>query len=114
MVDTALTACELLEKDGLSLGLVNARFVKPLDTDMLFALAEQGKVLVTIEENVLAGGFGSAVLEALNDAGYCLPLLRIGLPDAFVAHGDTKHLRDDHGLSVEKIVARVTAFVKKD
>lgn len=113
MVEAALAAAALLEEQGLSLSVINARFAKPLDTETILAAAERGPV-VTVEENSLAGGFGSAVLEAVNDAGICTPLLRVGLPDDFVTHGDTKRLRDDHGLSPEKMAERIAAFLGKE
>lgn len=112
MVEPALAAAAILAEQGIDLGVINARFVKPLDTETILAVAD--RPLITAEENVLAGGFGSAVLEALSDAGVSAPVLRIGLPDAFVAHGDTNRLRDDHGLTAEKMAARIVHFLGKD
>ena len=112
MVEPSLAAADRLAEQGISAGVINARFAKPLDTETIFAFAD--KPLITVEENVLAGGFGSAVLEAANDAGLAAPILRIGLPDHFVAHGDTSRLRDDNGLSPEKIAARIAAFLGRD
>ena len=112
MVEPSLAAADRLAEQGISAGVINARFAKPLDTETILAAAD--KPLITVEENVLAGGFGSAVLEAANDAGIAAPILRIGLPDHFVAHGDTGRLRDDNGLSPEKIAARIAAFLGKD
>lgn len=112
MVEPSLVAADRLAEQGISAGVINARFAKPLDTETILAAAD--KPLITVEENVLAGGFGSAVLEAANDAGLTARILRIGLPDHFVAHGDTGRLRDDNGLSPEKIAARIAAFLGKD
>ena len=80
---------------------------------MLLNVAKNGKPIVTMEENVLAGGFGSAVLEALNDAHMQVPVLRIGLPDVFVAHGDTNRLKDDHELTPDKMAVRIVEFINK-
>lgn len=113
MVEPALAAASQLESQGLRVGVINARFVKPLDTKTILQAAVRGP-LVTVEENVLAGGFGSAVLEAVNTAGVCAKVLRIGLPDAFVPHGDTARLHDDCGLSSEKLAMRIEAFLRKD
>lgn len=113
MVEPAEKTAALLSELGLELGVINARFVKPLDTDAILQAARQARPLITMEENVLAGGFGSAILETLNDAQINVPLLRIGLPDAFVAHGDTNRLKDDHGLTPEKMMQRIAEFINK-
>lgn len=113
MVEAALKTADILEAKGIHLGVVNARFVKPLDVEMLLNVAKNGKPIVTMEENVLAGGFGSAVLEALNDAHMQVPVLRIGLPDVFVAHGDTNRLKDDHELTPDKMAVRIAEFINK-
>ncbi|HYM27217.1 MAG TPA: 1-deoxy-D-xylulose-5-phosphate synthase [Steroidobacteraceae bacterium] len=73
--------------ERLDATLVNMRFVKPLDEDLLARMADRHEHLVTVEENALAGGAGSAVLEFLNARGYCRPLLQLGLPDRFIEHG---------------------------
>jgi len=101
MVHPALKAAQIVEKEGFSVGVVNMRFVKPLDVDLLNRLREQTPNFITIEENVLAGGFGSAVLEALE--GTDARIHRIGIPDKFIEHGPQNTLRDMVGLSAEKI-----------
>ena len=106
----ALAAADELATSGIECGVVNARFVKPLDSEMLLALASQSGRLVTIEENVLAGGFGSAVLEALESAGMAgVRVERIGLPDRFVEHGPQELFRSMFDLDSEGIVRRVRA-----
>jgi 1-deoxy-D-xylulose-5-phosphate synthase len=105
-----LRAAELLEKQGISAGVVNSRFVKPVDVDLLNQLRDQGVPLVTVEENVLAGGFGSAVMEALE--GSDARVYRIGIPDKFVEHGPQNVLRDMVGLSPEKIAATTADFIR--
>ena len=82
-------------------------------TNVLMQIAKEHRLVVTMEENVLAGGFGSAVLEALNDAHMQVPVLRIGLPDVFVAHGDTNRLKDDHELTPDKMAVRIAEFINK-
>ena len=79
------------------------RFVKPLDTDLLLRLADSHDALVTIEENALAGGAGSACAEALEQAGRVVPMLRMGLPDHFIDHGDHGRLLKAQGLDAEGI-----------
>ncbi|MDX1764544.1 MAG: transketolase C-terminal domain-containing protein, partial [bacterium] len=91
-----------------------ARFVKPLDVKMLRALSEETNCFVTVEENVLMGGFGSAVLEALEAARLDdIRLLRIGLPDRFIEHGSQRLLRQQYGLDPEGIVARIEGFIRQ-
>lgn len=113
MVTPAEETAELLAVQGLDVGVINARFVKPLDTACILDAAKASSALITMEENVLAGGFGSAVLEAVSDAGMQTPVLRLGLPDAFIAHGDTGRLKEDVGLTPEKMAVRIAAFLNK-
>src|SRR5690606_16145359 len=101
MVHPAIKAAQLIEKEGFSCGVVNMRFVKPIDNDLLNRLRQQTSTFVTIEEHVLPGGFGSAVLETLE--GTDARVHRIGIPDKFVDHGPQNVLRDMVGLSPEKI-----------
>lgn len=103
MVHPALKAAQIVEKEGFSVGVVNMRFVKPIDADLLNRLREQTQHFITIEENVLAGGFGSAVMEAME--GTDARIHRIGIPDKFIEHGPQNVLRDMVGLSAEKIAA---------
>ena len=100
MVYPALDAADLLEQEGLSVEVVNARFVKPLDEELLLDLARRFKTIVTVEENALQGGFGSAVAEFYLDRGLTgLRLVRLGVPDEFVEQGERKLLLDKLGLS---------------
>jgi 1-deoxy-D-xylulose-5-phosphate synthase len=102
MVTPALAAAELCD-----MTVANMRFVKPLDAELVRRLAATHDALVTIEENALQGGAGSACLEALAAAGVDVPVLRLGLPDRFVDHGDTALLLRECGLDAEGIVAAV-------
>lgn len=107
-----LNAAERLLRKGLSCTVVNSRFVKPLDKDLVISLAERIPNLVTVEENVIDGGFGSAVLECLADHGIAPKrMLRLGIRDTFVAHGSQKILRTRYGLDVDGIVKAVARMV---
>jgi 1-deoxy-D-xylulose-5-phosphate synthase len=101
-VGIAREAAVLLRAQGEEPTVVDARFVKPLDTLLLERLASTHRLIVTVEENALAGGFGSAVLEHL---GSSVPVVRFGLPDAFVPHGDRTQLLEDLGLTAQAVAA---------
>lgn len=96
-----------LEAGGLSCAHINARFVCPLDSECLLRQARRCRLLVTLEDHVISGGFGSAVLEALNEQGCSTPLLRVGWPDTFITHGREEQLRAQHGLTPEALVRRI-------
>jgi 1-deoxy-D-xylulose-5-phosphate synthase len=111
-VQKALEAADLLAEGGLDVTVADARFAKPLDEDLLGALAAEHELLVTVEEGVLAGGFGSAVWECLNDAGGHLPrILRVGLPDRYVAHGKPALLHAEVGYTGRAIAQRIEAAI---
>ncbi|MCS7154721.1 MAG: 1-deoxy-D-xylulose-5-phosphate synthase [Bacteroidetes bacterium] len=106
----AMRARQLLQERGISAACYDMRFVKPLDTALIDEAAERYPVLVTIEDGVLMGGFGSAVLEYLAERGYSGHVLRLGLPDRFVEHGSPAELYAEVGLDPAGIAARVEAF----
>ena len=111
-VTVAREAAEILGKHGQKATVADARFAKPLDTELAERLAREHELLVTIEENVLPGGFGSAVLEHLEDAFAEAPaerarVLRVGLPDSYVTHGKPALLRAEVGLTGESVADRV-------
>ena len=106
-VGICLQAAALLRAGGLAPSVVDARFAKPLDTLLLDRLAAGHERIVTVEENALAGGFGSAVAEHLAAGG--VPIIRFGLPDAFVPHGDRERLLVDVGLAPEAVAAAAAA-----
>jgi 1-deoxy-D-xylulose-5-phosphate synthase len=110
-VTTALAAASLLADAGLELAVVDARFVKPLDAELLGSEAVRTARVVTLEENALQGGFGSAVLECLAERGINVPVLRLGLPDHFIEQGSQGELRQRYGLDAAGVAARVRAFV---
>ncbi|MFZ0748125.1 MAG: 1-deoxy-D-xylulose-5-phosphate synthase [Pyrinomonadaceae bacterium] len=109
MVHPALEAAANLAKDGIETTVINARFVKPLDSALLLALARTKRVIVTVEEAYLAGGFGSAILELLEENGLQdkVSLVRMGIPDRIVTHGDAKLLLAKYGLDSDGIYTRV-------
>ena len=116
MVQSALQAADKLAEQGISAGVVNMRFAKPLDEELLLEYAAQYGKIVTLEEGVLQGGVGSAVLETLNAAKMLqkCQVLTLGIPDEFVLHGDKKLLFKDLGLDVETIAVKIAALVKEE
>jgi 1-deoxy-D-xylulose-5-phosphate synthase len=111
-VQKALEAANLLSEGGLDVTVADARFAKPLDEDLLTSLAAEHELLVTVEEGVLSGGFGSAVWECLNDAGGQLPrIMRVGLPDRYVAHGKPALLHAEVGFTGRAIAQRIEAAI---
>jgi 1-deoxy-D-xylulose-5-phosphate synthase len=113
MVPVALKAADLLRDRGVAATVVNARFVKPLDRELLLEVAERVRRIVTVEDQALMGGFGSAVLELFEEAEVRgVEVRRIGLPDSFIEHGAQKLLRQQHGLDPEGVSQRVLAFLK--
>lgn len=116
MVQSALQAADKLAEQGISAGVVNMRFAKPLDEELLLEHATQYGKIVTLEEGVLQGGVGSAVLETLNAAKMLqkCQVLTLGIPDEFVLHGDKKLLFKDLELDVETIADKIAALVKEE
>ena len=110
-VGKALAAAEILADHGISVTVADARFAKPIDAGLAAQLAAEHDLLVTVEEGVLAGGFGSAVWETLSDAGVAPRILRVGLPDRYVAHGAPKLLHEEVGFTGERIAERIEAAV---
>jgi 1-deoxy-D-xylulose-5-phosphate synthase len=104
MLGAALAAAKDLDAT-----VANMRFVKPHDTELVCKLAREHDALVTIEENVVAGGAGGAVAEALASAGIVVSLLQLGLPDAFVDHGDPAKLLTECGLDAAGITSSINA-----
>ncbi|MHB8492234.1 MAG: 1-deoxy-D-xylulose-5-phosphate synthase, partial [Solirubrobacteraceae bacterium] len=118
-VGKALEAAELLSERGVSATVADARFAKPIDGALMATLAEEHELLVTVEEGVLAGGFGSAVWETLSDAQMAsagvgapaAPIMRVGLPDRYVTHGKPALLHDEVGFTAQAIAERVLAAI---
>ncbi len=110
-VAKALEAADILATHGISVTVADARFAKPIDVGLAAQLAAEHELLVTVEEGVLAGGFGSAVWESLSDAGVTPRILRVGLPDHYVTHGAPKLLHEEVGFTGERIAERIEAAV---
>ena len=106
LLGACLEASAALAREGLEVGVINARFAKPLDTETLLRAVEQSPFVVTVEESALQTGFGSALLEAANDAGVsAVNVRRLGIPDRFIEHGERGELLDALNLSAERIAA---------
>src|SRR6266849_2591871 len=113
-VSHAVTAAKRLEEEGISTAVVNARFVKPLDQDLIVEVAKRVRYVVTVEEGSKMGGFGSAVLEALSDAGVTDVTTKVlGLPDWFIEQGPQDFLRERYGLTAEGIYQSVKELIGK-
>ncbi len=106
MIALASELAATLERDGYSAALINPRFVKPLDREMLERYARRVAAFVTFEDHVKMGGFGTAVAEALEEMGFAVPVVRIGWPDQFIEHGKVDQLRARHGVAVEAALAQ--------
>lgn len=111
MAAHALAAAETLESEGIRIGVINARFIKPLDREMLLEAARRYSCIITIEDNVIAGGFGSAVAELFGLEGVEVRLIQLGLPDRFIEHGTQPELYEKYGLSSETIANRVREII---
>ncbi len=105
-VATALAAAERLAEEGLDAMVIDARFVKPLDGELIETVARRTGRLITIEDHALAGGFGAAVLECLSDRGVSVRVERLGLPDRFIDHGTQEEQWAEAAIDVEAVVAR--------
>jgi 1-deoxy-D-xylulose-5-phosphate synthase len=110
-VGKALEAAEILREHGIAVTVADARFAKPIDAGLAAQLAAEHELLVTVEEGVLAGGFGSAVWETLSDSGLAPRILRVGLPDRFVTHGSPALLHEEVGFTPQRIAERIEAVV---
>ncbi len=113
MLPDAEKLARKLEAEGHSVAIINARFAKPVDAACVAQYAGRCELLVTMEDHVLAGGFGSAVLEALNEAELTTPVIRIGWPDQFIEHGKVEDLRVRYGLTAEAALERVRPLLRK-
>ena len=115
MVNEAFEACEMLENDGFSPALIDARFVKPLDEKLILYLAAKHKNIITVEENALHGGFGSAVAELFMDNSVNLNnFLRLGIPDKFITQGTPAELKEICGLTVTNIYNQSVKLIKHE
>ncbi len=107
-IEMAIEAAEELQKEGLSVRVVNARFIKPIDEKMMKSILKEGLPILTIEEAVLEGGFGSSILEFAHDQGeYHTPIDRMGIPDRFIEHGSVTALLKEIGLTKQQVANRI-------
>jgi 1-deoxy-D-xylulose-5-phosphate synthase len=112
-VAKALEAAALLTAEGIAVTVADARFAKPIDAGLAVQLAAEHDLLVTIEEGVLAGGFGTAVWETISESGAPIPrILRVGLPDRYVTHGEPGLLHAEVGFTGVRIAERVRAALE--
>jgi len=108
----ALSAAMELEGEGIHCSVINGRFVKPMDREMLLSLAQEVPKILTVEENVLIGGFGSGVMEMLSEEGITVPVKRLGIPDVFLPHGSQGSLRKSIGIDKEGIKKSIKLWLK--
>ncbi len=113
MVKTAVAAREILKSKGVKVSLVNARFVKPIDTDVIDRLSSKHSLLVPMEENVASGGYGEKVIEYVKEKGLSLKVLPISIPDEYVEHGSVDLLKQEIGIDAQSVADRVMAALKK-
>ena len=113
MVDYANKAAELLENEGITCEVINMRFIKPLDENILDEISQKFPKIITLEENALTGGFGSGVLEYFSQKNYKNDILRIGLPDHFIEHGTQAELHKMLKIDPEGIAEKVKSFCEK-
>jgi len=112
MLTLAKQAAELLAQEGVDVAVINPRYFKPLDNQVHQFFGQTADLVITLEDHVLAGGYGSAVLELFNETGIKTPVNRVAWPDQFIEHASSvDYLRGKYGLSVERVVADVRAFV---
>ncbi|MFC4404258.1 1-deoxy-D-xylulose-5-phosphate synthase [Gracilibacillus xinjiangensis] len=111
-IEMALSASKKLKKNGINIEVVNARFIKPLDVDMLHEIMKREIPILTIEEAVLQGGFGSSVLEFAEENSYYPKLKRLGIPDRYIEHGSVKNLLEEIGLTEENIVKEANKLLQ--
>ncbi|WP_446744087.1 1-deoxy-D-xylulose-5-phosphate synthase [Silvibacterium acidisoli] len=112
MLPMAHELADVLEREGHSVAVINPRFVKPLDREVLAAYAKNVTAFVTFEDHVLMGGFGSAVLEALSEMGFDVPVVRIGWPDEFIEHGKVDQLREKYGVSAAAALEKLAPYLR--
>lgn len=109
----ALQAAELMKQNGVSAGVVNARYIKPLDAELILSVAQKTGKIVTVEENLLQGGFGSAILELISDRRVQnIRIKRLGIPDCYIEQGSQAQLRKDLAIDAAGIAVAAEKFVR--
>lgn len=109
MVKTAVEVRKELKDKGYACSLINARFVKPIDEDTIDLIVKDHRLIVTLEENVLAGGYGEKVTDYINKQGYGVHVTNIGLPDDYIEHGNVEILKKETGIDADSIINRIIA-----
>jgi 1-deoxy-D-xylulose-5-phosphate synthase len=113
MLPEAVRLAEMLEREGFSAAVVNPRFAKPVDRDCIAQLGGRSGLVITLEDHVLAGGFGSAVMETLSELDVQVPVVRVGWPDEFIEHGKVDDLRTKYGLTAEAALVKARPYLSK-
>jgi 1-deoxy-D-xylulose-5-phosphate synthase len=113
MLPEAMRLSEMLEREGFHAAVINPRFAKPIDRDCLADFGSRAGLLITLEDHVLAGGFGSAVMETLNELDMSIPVVRIGWPDEFIEHGKVESLREKYGLTAEAALEKARPHLNR-
>jgi 1-deoxy-D-xylulose-5-phosphate synthase len=113
MLPDAVRLKTLLENEGFSAAVINPRFAKPVDRNCLADFGSRSSLVITLEDHVLAGGFGSAVMETLNELDLNVPVVRIGWPDAFIEHGKIETLRAKYGLTAEAALEKSRPYLAR-
>jgi 1-deoxy-D-xylulose-5-phosphate synthase len=103
---------DMLEAQGLSVAVIDPRFAKPIDRECVSLYGQRCQLLITLEDHVLAGGFGSALLECVNDLDLAVPVVRVGWPDAFIEHGKVEALRTKYGLTAEGAMEKASVHLR--
>jgi 1-deoxy-D-xylulose-5-phosphate synthase len=113
MLPEAVRLAEMLEREGFSAAVINPRFVKPIDRECVAKFGSQSGLVITLEDHVLAGGFGSAVMETLSDLDVQVPVVRVGWPDEFIEHGKVEALKEKYGLTAEAALLKARPHLSK-
>ncbi|HEX4652226.1 MAG TPA: 1-deoxy-D-xylulose-5-phosphate synthase [Granulicella sp.] len=113
MLPEAVRLAGMIEREGLSVAIINPRFAKPIDRACVDQFGRRAGLLITLEDHVLAGGFGSAVLETVSELQLTVPVLRIGWPDEFIEHGKVEQLREKYGLTAEAAFAKAKPYLTR-
>ena len=113
MLPETMRLSEMLEREGFHAAVINPRFAKPIDRDCLADFGSRAGLLITLEDHVLAGGFGSAVMETLNELDMSIPVVRIGWPDEFIEHGKVESLREKYGLTAEAALEKARPHLNR-
>lgn len=111
MLSTGVEICEVLKAKGLDVGLINTRFIKPLDKEAILESAARTKLIVTLEDNVIAGGFGESLASAMMESP--VKVLHFGWPDCFIEHGSCRQLFEKYGLDPGSIAERISEYIEK-